>query len=126
MIKLLFLIKFFDYFFFFSGFYLLLLHYFLPKLSSVIKVRQKMLKNFLSGVSVMLNERKDTLISVQTDCSHVLAQKNLSVFLGTTFTFIEWLKLNLFLIFNTSLKKSLSIVEIRLYGQIIVLESINV
>jgi len=48
-----------------------------------------MLKNFLSGVSVMLNERKDTLMSIQTDCSNVLAQKNLSVFLGTTFTFIE-------------------------------------
>ena len=65
----------------------------------------------------MLNERKDTLISVQTDCSHVLAQKNLSVFLGTTFTFIEWLKLNLFLIFNTSLKKGLVNTEARLYRQ---------
>lgn len=111
--------------FFFSGFYLLLLHYFLPKLSSIIKVRQKMLKNFLSGVSIMLNERQDILASVQTDCSSLLAQKNLGVFLNTTFNFIEWVKLNLFLIFNISLKKGLINTETRLYRQTSIFLFIN-
>ena len=104
-------------FFFFSGFYLVLLHYFLPKLSSVLKARQKMLKNSLSGVSAMLTERSDVESSLHTDCSVSLAHKNASVFGASTLHFVEWVKGNIFASFNTSLKTGLNNAETRLYRQ---------
>lgn len=103
--------------FFFSGFYLLLLHYFLPKLSSVLKARQKMLIFFLKGVSTMIDERNSTRLSVQNDCSQLLASKNLDVFLSSTFQFINWLKTSLLATFNLSLQNSLTQTEKRIYFQ---------
>jgi hypothetical protein len=48
-----------------------------------------MLKNSLDGVSLMLNERSQTLITIQNNCSDLLAHKNYGVFLSTTLYFIE-------------------------------------
>lgn len=75
--------------FFFSGFYLVLLHYFLPKLSSVLKARQKMLKFYLDGVSGMFNERNEVQNSIHKDCSVLLSQKNSGQFLAATVNFVE-------------------------------------
>lgn len=102
---------------FFSGFYLVLLHYFLPRLGSVLKARQKMLKFFLDGVSTMLNERNNIETGLYNDCSVLLGQKNLSTFLGSVSHFVEWVKSHLFLTFNTSFKKGITAAETRLYRQ---------
>jgi hypothetical protein len=80
-----------------------------------------MLKNSLNGVSLMLNERTNVLASIQSNCSDLLAHKNYSVFLSTTLYFVEWLKSNLPLTFNTSLKNGLKKTENRLYNQISIL-----
>jgi hypothetical protein len=86
-------------------------------LSKVLKARQKMSKLFLSGISTMFNECLEVKTSSQHACSILLSHKNANVFLISALEFIELVKINLFSVFNSSLKSGVILAENRLYRQ---------
>jgi len=103
--------------FFFSGFYLLLLHFFLPKLSAVLKARSKMLKFYLDGVSSMFEERTNTLNSFEKDCMTPLSQKNSIIFLIQVTHLGLWVSKSVFVLLNRALKQGFAGSESHLYKQ---------
>jgi len=115
--KLLFLINFFGYLFFFSGFYLTLLKIFLPKLSSILKARNKKLQKGSTNLAALSEEQTfvtfifhnliETFSSNSIDSLIISSQK---------LTFIY--SLLLLIINETDLKKSDILMEKLLYKQI--------
>lgn len=61
----------------------------MPKLSSVLKARQKMVKFYLGGVADMSKECVAVQESVNNDCAISLGQKNSGVLLEGTLFFVQ-------------------------------------
>ena len=117
MIKLLFLTKFFGYLFFFSGFYLISLKVFLPKLSSVLKARTKKLQKGSDGLTSFNDELKDVNVSFNSSIEEMSAVVKTSVsdFKDKTDT---WVDSAVDTINKDSLKASNSVMEKALHKQI--------
>lgn len=60
-------------FFFFSGFYLILLKIFLPKLSSVLKARTKKLQKGSEGVASFAQEQNNIIEKFNGSIEHILS-----------------------------------------------------
>jgi hypothetical protein len=104
--------------FFFPLFYLLILQNFLPKLSSVLKIRQKVLDLFVKNILNMSNEQNKIQSYFLKLFSSILRNKNIQMFLFFVSCFTEYLKQDLLSIPNKTVKTSFKIVETQLYNQI--------
>jgi hypothetical protein len=80
-------------FFFFSGFYLIFLKTFLPKLSSVLKVRIKKLQKGSSGVDSFLKEQTQVIDNFNFSLEQIFIVIKNSVF-GSIEKMNFWIKLN--------------------------------
>ena len=91
MIKLLFLTKFFGYSFFFSGFYLISLKVFLPKLSSVLKARTKKLQKGSEGLTSFNEELVDVNTSFNSSIEEmsVVVKTSISDFKDKTDLWVD-------------------------------------
>jgi len=104
--------------FLFPLFYLLILQIFLPKLSSVLKIRQKALNVCVKNILHRSNEQN----SLQSCASGLflifVINKHIQIFLLYVYIFTECLKQDLFNIFELGAKTCLKHMERRLYHQI--------
>ena len=103
--------------FVFPLFYLLILQNFLPKLSSVLKVRQKFLNRLMVNVSHILEEQNQIQTSFLRVCSSLLGSKNRHLFASYILSFSIDLNNLLRIIPNETLKISLQNLEKQIYTQ---------
>ena len=80
-------------FFFFSGFYLIFLKIFLPKLSSVLKARTKKLQKGSSGVDSFAKEQNQVINNFNFSLEQIFSVIKNSIF-GSIEKMNFWVKLN--------------------------------
>jgi len=105
-------------FFFFTGYYFLLLKVFLPKLSSVLKARNKKLQKGTEGVTVYALEQETVAASFNSSVEKI-ANAVKKVVSNESETTTAWVNSTVRDLNRTNLKQSNSLIESLLYKQLI-------